>query len=87
MKRYFETTILSPKIGWHCTTKKKFEQYKKSGRIFSPVRFWPNKQTAKKWAKKTGRELIIKLELPGVSYPLPNHKPARFSPNDVIKFF
>jgi len=83
---HFVSTISSPKVGWHCTTKVELEKYKSSGRIIAPVRFWPNEETAKRWAKRTGRELVIKIELPGISYPLPDHKPALFCPYDVVKF-
>jgi len=82
----FVSTISSPKVGWHCTTKAKLEKYRASGRIIAPVRFWPNEETARRWAKRTGRELVIKITLPGISYPLPDHKPALFCPHDVVQF-
>lgn len=79
-------TISSPRYGWHCTTKKKMVRYKSSGRIIAPVRFWPNKETAERWAKRTGRELVIRIRLESISYPLPDHKPALFCPQDVTCF-
>lgn len=82
----FSMIHLSPRTGYHCTTVGKLEKYKKSGRIIAPVRFWPNEQTAKRWAKRTGREVLLKIELPGVSYPLPDHAPAYWCPDDVTKY-
>lgn len=80
------STITSPRYGWHCTTFKKLEQYRASGRIIAPVRFWPNRLTAERWAKRTGRELVIRIRLDHISYPLPDHKPAMWCPQDVICF-
>jgi hypothetical protein len=69
-------------IGYHVTTPKKLARYVASGRIIQPVRFWPNLHTAKRWAKRTGRQVIIELVV-DESYPLPDHKPARWTPHDV----
>lgn len=80
------TTLISPRYGWHCTTARKLARYQASGRILAPVRFWPNRETAERWARRTGRELIIKIRLDGPSYPLPDHKPARWCPADVLEF-
>jgi len=78
--------ISSPKYGYHCTTRNKLEKYITSGRIIAPVRFWPNIETAKRWCKRTGRDIILNIELPTVSYPLPDHKPAMFCQMDVAEF-
>ncbi len=86
MREEIVSKIVSPRYGWHCTTPAKLERYKASGRIIAPVRFWPNKSTAERWAKRTGRQFVIKIRLDGVSYPLPDHKPARWCPFDVVCF-
>ena len=65
-------------FGYHCTTKKKLSRYEITGCILPPVRFWPNEYSAHKWLKKTGRDVLLKIEV-GESYPLPDHKPARWS--------
>lgn len=80
------STLVSPRYGWHCTTARKLNRYKESGRIIAPVRFWPNKITAERWAKRTGRELVIRIKLDSPSYPLPDHKPALWCPADVVVF-
>jgi len=80
------SSISSPRYGYHCTTKKKLQRYHASKRIIAPVRFWPNRLTAERWAKRTGRELILRIRLDHISYPLPDHKPAMFCPHDVVCF-
>ena len=76
---------MTTEYGYHCTTPKKLERYKSSGRIIAPVRYFPSRLTADKWAKKTGR-FVIKIRLDSTSYPLPDHKPARWCGRDVIEF-
>jgi len=68
--------------GYHVTTEKKAERYRATGAILPPVRFWPNEYTAIKWAKRTGRGIIAVFEC-DVSYPLPDHRPARFTPETI----
>jgi hypothetical protein len=65
-------------IGYHVTTFRKLKRYEGTGCILPPIRFWPNLYTAKKWKEKTKRTLIIKIEA-NISYPLPDHKPARWT--------
>ena len=79
-------TIKSPRFGFHCTTQKKLDRYQSSGRIIAPVRFWPNERTARKWSKRTGRNLVLRIRLEDISYPLPDHKPAMWCPRDVVSF-
>jgi len=69
--------------GYHVTTPKKIERYKQSGCILPPVRFFPDKYTASRWAKRTGRTIILHIES-SVSYPLLDHRPARWTP-EVIR--
>lgn len=72
-------------IGYHVTTSKKLEQYWQSGCILAPVRFWPNLETAERWSERTGRDVIIKIECDG-SYPMPDHRPARWTPEIIRKW-
>lgn len=72
--------------GYHVTTAKKLERYRKTGCILPPVRFWPNEYTARKWMRKTKRDVLVKFERPDESYPLPDHKPAMWTPGYVREF-
>ena len=65
-------------IGYHCTTPKKIARYKATGGILPPVRFWPNEYTAQRWRRKTGRPVILKIEV-NRSWPMPDHRPARWT--------
>ncbi len=68
--------------GYHVTTVRKLAQYEATGCILPPVRFWPSWYTAHRWAKRTGRTVI--LEIPFTqSYPLPDHRPAQWTPEVV----
>lgn len=68
--------------GFHVTTARKVERYKATGAILPPVRFWPDRSTAERWAKRTGRDVILEIEC-GVAYPMPDHKPAMWTPEMV----
>lgn len=61
--------------GYHVTTPKKLARYVASRAILPPVRYWIYKSSAKAWAKKTGRTVILKIEVMGDSYFLPDHQP------------
>ena len=69
--------------GYHVTTKKKLARYELSNCILPPVRFFPNLLTAEKWQKRTNRDLILEIEVEN-SYPLPDHKPARWT-EEIIR--
>jgi len=69
-------------IGYHVTTDKKLDRYTRTGAILPPVRFWPNLYTAEKWMNKVNRNIILEIEVPE-SYPLPDHKPARWTQNII----
>jgi len=69
--------------GYHVTTSKKLKKYNATGGILPPVRFWPNQYTAAKWAKRTMRDVILRIEC-NESFPLPDHKPARWT-NEFVK--
>jgi hypothetical protein len=72
-------------IGFHVTTKKKLDKYKQTGCILPPVRFWPNEFTAREWMKKTLRDVLLVINVEK-SYPLPDHKPARWTEEIVRKW-
>lgn len=68
--------------GYHVTTPAKLRRYKSTGAILPPVRFWPSLSTARLWAKHTGRQIILKIECEK-SHPLPDHRPAHWTPNTI----
>ncbi len=75
-------------IGYHVTTPKKLERYKATGVILSPVRFWIFKDSASTWMKKTGRTIILKINV-DKAYPLPDHQPrghAYWTPEIIRKW-
>ena len=86
MSDYFSVNITSPRHGYHCTTEKKLLRYERSKRIIGPVRFWPNEETARRWAKRTSRSVVLRVRLDHVSYPLPDHIPAYWCPQDVVEW-
>jgi hypothetical protein len=61
-------------IGYHVTTPKKLVRYQATGAILPPVRFWKYEQSAIDWARRTGRTIILAIDV-GEAYPLPDHKP------------
>jgi hypothetical protein len=69
--------------GYHVTTKKKIARYVSTGAILPPVRFFPNILTAQRWQERTGRDAILEIECER-SYPLPDHRPARFT-GEIIR--
>lgn len=75
---------MSAKLGYHVTTPKKLARYEASGRILAPVRFWGTVEAAQHWAKKVQRPLILVVERPAPSYPLPIKGPAWWTPQDVV---
>lgn len=72
-------------IGYHVTTERKVARYKNTRAILPPVRFWPNLTTARRWAKRTGRNVIIKIKTE-TFYPLPDHKPAYWTPDTIYSW-
>lgn len=68
---------------YHVTTAKKVARYEATGCILAPVRFWPGLFTAERWARRTGREIILRFPRPTTSYPLPDHRPAEWTPEMV----
>jgi len=61
--------------GWHCTTPKKLERYRQTGCILPPVRFWRYRNSAVAWGLKTGRTVLLRIQVEE-AYPLPDHKPT-----------
>jgi len=69
--------------GFHCTTPKKLKRYEQTRCILPPVRFWPNKFTARRWMKRTGRSILLEISV-SHSWPLPSPKPARWT-DDLVR--
>lgn len=75
-------------ILYHCTNKKKLQQYKDTGCILMPVRGWRYLSSAENWCKHTLRDIILKIEC-DVAYPLPDHKPmfhSYWTPENIYKY-
>ena len=72
-------------VGFHVTTSKKLQRYELTGGILPPVRFWPTIDTAKRWCKRVNRDFILEIDCL-VSHPLPDHKPARWTPELIRKW-
>jgi len=70
---------------YHVTTPRKVRRYRASGGILPPVRGWRFVASAEAWAAKTGRTVILKIDVTE-AYPLPDHRPrghAWWSPEIV----
>ena len=75
-------------IGYHVTTPKKLARYIATSCILPPVRFWQFPNSAREWARRTGRTIILRIEVKE-AYPLPDHKPrghAWWTPDMVRKW-
>ena len=72
-----------PITGYHVTTSRKVARYEATGAILPPVRFWPNEETARRWARRTGRDVVLAIQV-GRSWPLPDHRPARWT-DDIVR--
>lgn len=57
-------------IGYHVTTPRKLARYEHTGGILPPVRFWSTPYAAERWARKTGRPIVLRIEV-GEAFPLP----------------
>lgn len=55
-------------IGYHVTTPRKLARYVASRAIFPPVRFWQYLPSAKAWALRTGRTIILRIDVE-TAYP------------------
>lgn len=60
-------------IVYHVCSYKKLEKYKKSGKIFAPVRAWENIMQAERMSISTSRPIIIRLKFPKNSQKLTGH--------------
>lgn len=61
-------------ILYHVTTPKKLARYKGTGCILAPVRGWKFENSAREWAKKCNRSIVLKIRVK-YAYPLPDHQP------------
>jgi hypothetical protein len=68
---------------YHATTPRRLARYIQTGAILPPVRFWPDESSARRWAKRVGRTIVIEFDRPEPAYPLPDHKPALWTPSTV----
>ncbi len=71
--------------GWHATTPKKLARYEATGCILPPVRFWQYEASARAWAARTSRSVLLEVDV-DTAYPLPDHQPrghAWWSPEHV----
>jgi hypothetical protein len=63
--------------GYHVTTPRKLARYRDTGGILRPVRFWAFESSARAWAKRVGRSVILRIDVPDAeAHPLPDHKPT-----------
>lgn len=60
--------------GYHVTTPAKLSRYEATGMILPPVRFWRWQASATAWGLRTGRTVVLRIEV-GTAYPLPDHRP------------
>jgi RNA:NAD 2'-phosphotransferase (TPT1/KptA family) len=58
---------------YHVTSSKKYEKYKREGRIKSPVRAWVDIFEAVRFSCQTGRPIILRLKFPNDVERLPSH--------------
>ena len=56
---------------YHCTTDNKLKRYEHTGAILPPVRFWTTELSARKWMRKTGRNILLSFDKPDRCFPLP----------------
>jgi hypothetical protein len=69
MRETIETMIV-----YHVTSIKKFDKYRKSGIIKSPVRAWVDVKEAERFSVSTGRPIILRLKFPPDAEVLEDHK-------------
>ena len=72
-------------IGYHVTTEKKAERYKKTGCILARVNFFSDLSVAKRWARKKGRNLILRFECT-FYHPHRMHEFSYWTPENVYKY-
>lgn len=73
-------------IVYHVTTPKKLGRYKQFNCILPPVRYWTTLYSAFRWARRTGRSIILEFEEPSISYPLPQKGGAKWSSEIIRKW-
>lgn len=60
-------------IVYHVCSARKLDKYRKSGKIFAPVRAWENIQQAERMSLSTGRRVILRLKFPNNAPKCPGH--------------
>lgn len=73
-------------LGYHVTTPKRLARYQATGAILPPVRWWSTLYSAGRWARKTGRTLVLEIELPPQRWPLPIRGGAYWSDQPVRRW-
>lgn len=65
---------MRPSVLYHATTERKAKLYRESGRIITPVRGFDTDTAALAWAVKTGRRVILQIDVdPDAVHMLPDH--------------
>ena len=77
-----------PSTLYHVTTEKKAGLYRTSGRIIAPVRGFDSEVAALAWAVKTGRRVVLAIQVDAEEvHLLPDHHnrygSAWWTPSDV----
>jgi hypothetical protein len=76
-------------ILYHATTPKLMEKYQKSKRIIRPVRGFSTEAAAIEWARKVGRNIVLKIEA-DKPWKLPDHHnqygTAWWNEGDIIEW-
>lgn len=60
-------------VVWHCCSAKKFDKYRKSGKILAPVRAWEDIEQAKRMSLSRGTLIILRLKFPNNAPKCPGH--------------
>ena len=70
--------------GYHATTPAKLAKYEASRAILPPVRWWSTEGAARRWMKRvTGRTVLLAIETPQMTFPLPVRGGAMWTPEYV----
>lgn len=70
-------------IGYHATTPKKLARHESLGLMWGPVFFWKSLDRARSWARDKGRTVLLELDVPEPSYPLPSPRLAWWTSSPV----
>jgi len=86
IEKGMEMRLRSKKKVYHVTTPRKLKRYELTGGILPPVRYWTTLYSAVRWARRTGRTLILVFDEPEDSYPLPIKGGAKWCKEMVRKW-